>query len=388
MKLKKLITTAVAACSLAAVVPFAGATQTHEAKATTINSMAKQDSYSGVTYLYKMLQTEGIKYNKFYGNGNTIHYRNGKPEGIVIHETATPNATAHNEAIYFNREWMNMYAYVHAFVDHSSVIQMMTPNYGVWGAGPVANNRFIQVELCEENNRTNFAKGVNNDAIYAAKMLHRYNLKPTNATHTGKGTVWSHHAVSRFLGGTDHTDPDGYFAKWGYSMDQFVPLIQYYYDLQAGSTDKTPKDPSTPATSNTNPNADTDNSTSSSSQAPVGSKKTLMHEAYVYDENGKRTNAAMKPAGTKVTVAGEKTITGIKYLQIGKNQYVVAGNINGSNRKLTHNAYIYDTVGIRVGSSKLYRGNYRRTYGARVTINGKKYYHISPSQFVKVANFR
>ena len=375
MKIKKLITTI--AIGVGLVAPVVNINQPRAVEAASINSIAKQNSYVGETYLYKMLQTANIRYNKFYANGNIIRYRKGKPEGIVIHETATPNASAYNEAIYFNREWMNMYSYVHAFVDSKQVIQMMTPNYGVWGAGAVANNRFIQIELCEENTRANFAKSVSNDAIYAAKLLHRYGITPVNASNTGQGTIWSHHAVSRFLGGTNHTDPDGYFAKWGYSMDDFFALLKYYYNLQAGDT---------AAEAPTDTSASDSTADDNVSQAPTG-KKTLMHDAYVYDEQGNRTNAELKTAGTDVTVAQEKVINGRKYLQIGENQYVVASNILGTERVLSHNAYIYDTTGLRADNSKLLRGAKVRTYGGRVNINGSMYYPISATRFVKAANF-
>lgn len=375
MKIKKLLTTI--AIGVGLVAPVVNINQSRDVEAASINSIAKQNSYVGETYLYKMLQTANIRYNKFYANGNIIRYRKGKPEGIVIHETATPNASAYNEAIYFNREWMNMYSYVHAFVDKKQVIQMMTPNYGVWGAGAVANNRFIQIELCEENTRANFAKSVSNDAIYAAKLLHRYGITPVNASNTGQGTIWSHHAVSRFLGGTNHTDPDGYFAKWGYSMNDFFALLKYYYNLQAGDT---------AAEAPTDTSASNSTAGDNVSQAPTG-KKTLMHDAYVYDEQGNRTNAELKTAGTDVTVAQEKVINGRKYLQIGENQYVVASNILGTERVLSHNAYIYDTTGLRADNSKLLRGAKVRTYGGRVNINGSMYYPISATRFVKVANF-
>jgi len=167
-------------------------------------------------------------------------YRYGKPEGIVIHETATPGATAANEATYFRREWMNMDAYVHAFVDKTGVIQIHPTNRGVWGAGAVANQRFIQIELAEESNTSDFARSVNNDAIYVASLLKQYGLTPSLADGTGSGTIWSHNAVSQYLGGTNHTDPTGYFSKWGYSMSQFFDLVKYYYygSAQATTTEK------------------------------------------------------------------------------------------------------------------------------------------------------
>ena len=386
MKIKKLITTI--AIGVGLVAPIFNVNHTQVVEAASINSIAKQNSYVGETFLYQMLQTQNIKYNKFYAKGNKIKYRQGTPEGIVIHETATPGASAYNEAIYFNREWMNMYSYVHAFVDSKQVIQMMTPNYGVWGAGAIANNRFIQIELCRENTRNKFAKSVNNDAIYAAKLLHRYNITPVNASNTGKGTIWSHHAVSRFLGGTNHTDPDGYFQKWGYSMNDFFSLLKYYYDMQAAETSNTTVPDNNvgtndPVVSDSNTDSDPD----PVSQAPTGNK-TLMHDAYTYDAQGNRTTAALKTAGTVVTVAQEKVINGKKYLQIGENEYVVASNIVGTKRILTHNAYIYDTTGIRCDNVKLLRGTSVRTYGGRINIGGKMYYPIDTNRFVKAANFK
>lgn len=366
--------------------------------ASSINDMAKQNSYGGITYLEQMLQEAGIKYNNFSAQ-NPLKYRNGKPEGVVIHETATPGASAYNEAIYFNREWMNIYSYVHAFVDKTGVIQMMEPDYGVWGAGPIANNRFFQVELCEENNLSDFAKSINNDAIYVAQIMLRYNLVPDNAVHDGKGTVWSHRAVSQFLGGTDHGDPDGYFAKWGYSMDDFYDLIKYYYDNGAITSGNTgtgntkpvekpvvPTKPAIPAKPKPKPTVTKPTGTAALPK-PIGTR-LLMHNALVYDENGTATKLPSKKAGTNLTVYGTKTIKGKKYFQVGSNQYVVATNVEGTLQLLKSNAYFYDKDGNRIGKSKLKRGNYVRTYGSRVRIHGKKYYTIDNGQFIKVGNFK
>jgi N-acetylmuramoyl-L-alanine amidase len=374
MKIKKLITTI--AIGVGLVIPIFKINQNQVVEAATVNSIAKQNSYSNVTFLYKMLQTQNIRYNKFYANGNKIKYRKGKPEGIVIHETATPGASAYNEAIYFNREWKNMYSYVHAFVDHGQVIQMMTPNYGVWGAGAIANNRYIQIELCQENTRAKFAKSVNNDAIYAAKLLHRYNIKPSNACNTGKGTVWSHHAVSRFLGGTNHTDPDDYFARWGYSMNQFYALLKYYYNLQGAEPSPSP-----------NPKNDSTNNPSINESETAGTK-TLMHDSYIYDANGELTSAPLKLAGTQVTLSGSKTINGKSYLKIDDNQYVDASNIIGTERTLKQDAYIYDTAGVLMNEPELKCNQAVKVYGSPINIAGEFYYPINANQFVKVTNFK
>lgn len=380
--MRKIIAALAFAAGITVPTVTAVATEPVAVHASSINDMAKQNSYGGITYLNQMLQQKGIPFNDFQAQ-NKINYRNGKPEGVVIHETATPGASAYNEAIYFNREWMNIYSYVHAFVDKTGVIQMTSTDYGVWGAGPQANNRFFQVELCEENNLSDFARSVNNDAIYVAQVMRKYNLVPDNAVHDGKGTVWSHRAVSQFLGGTDHGDPDGYFAKWGYSMDDFFDLIKYYYDNgSAGSVTPAPT-PVAPQPTKPKPTAPT----APALPKPVGTK-LLMHNALIYDQSGAKTKQATKKAGIKLTIYGTKFINGKKYLQVGTNQYVVATNVEGSLRLLKHNAYIYDEDGIRIGTDKLLRGNYVRTYGGRVKIHGRKYYIIDNGQFAKVGNFK
>ena len=70
MKLKKLTIAFIAAISLIGTFSF----NNEETKAASINTEAKKYKYSGVTYLYKILKLEGIKYNKFPG----VEYQNGK----------------------------------------------------------------------------------------------------------------------------------------------------------------------------------------------------------------------------------------------------------------------------------------------------------------------
>lgn len=114
-----------------------------------------------------------------------------------------------------------------------------------------------------------------------------------------------------------------------------------------------------------------------------------MHDAYLYDARGKKIKGkSMKKAGTVVKIQATKTINKKKYYQIGKNQYINASNIDGTMRLLKHNSYIYDTVGIRTGTSKLLKGNNVKTYGSSIIIEGTEYYAIGATQFVKADNFR
>ena len=362
---------------------------TTHATGKELNNLAKKNSYVGVTYLYQWLQAQGIQYNPFYSEDNKIEYRNGKPEGVVIHETATPGASAFDEAIYFNREWMNMYAYVHAFIDANTVMQMMTPNYGAWGAGPMANDRFIHIELCEVDNIDDFVKSINNDAIYVAGLLKRYGLTPINATHDGEGTVWSHSAVSQFLGKTDHGDPDGYFASWGYSMDDFFDLISYYYNKKTPSKKPSTSKPSQDKDTSKKPDQNQDKGQVTPLPEVQPGKQTLMHDAYLYDSKGKRLkDQPLQKAGITVNVKTSKLINGRKFYQLSNKKYIVASNLDGLLRLVKQNAYIYNPVGVKVGKTKLLQGGSVKTYGSKVTIGGIKYYAIGPTQFVKANNLQ
>lgn len=71
-------------------------------------------------------------------------------------------------------------------------------------------------------------------ADYAATNLQYYGLSPDSAEYDGRGTVWTHDAVSRFLGGTDHTDPHGYLKQHGYSFDALYDLINEKYQVKMG----------------------------------------------------------------------------------------------------------------------------------------------------------
>ncbi len=165
------------------------------------------------------------------------NYRHGygKPEGVVIHETGNPNSTIYNEIAYMKKDYQN--AFVHSFVDASRIINIANTNYLCWGVGYPGNARFLQFEQVEVHSKSAFAHEVANTAYYAAYLLKKYHLKPNDAAYDGKGTVWSHAAVAKFLGGSDHTDPVGYYASCGskyfgqaYTMSQLYQLIKADYN--------------------------------------------------------------------------------------------------------------------------------------------------------------
>ena len=75
---------------------------------------------------------------------------------------------------------------------------------------------------------------MNNYADYAATQLQYYGLKPDSAENDGNGTVWTHYAVSHWLGGTDHTDPHAYLQSHGYSYAELYDLINENILLKQG----------------------------------------------------------------------------------------------------------------------------------------------------------
>ncbi|MGY0255358.1 peptidoglycan recognition protein family protein, partial [Limosilactobacillus fermentum] len=78
---------------------------------------------------------------------------------------------------------------------------------------------------------------ISNAAYFTAYMMKKYGLIPSLAQSNGTGTLWSHHNVSQYLGGTDHTDPDGYWYNRAstyfgttYTMSNFCQLVSLYYN--------------------------------------------------------------------------------------------------------------------------------------------------------------
>ncbi len=121
-------------------------------------------------------------------------------------------------------------------------------------------------------------------------------------------------------------------------------------------------------------------------------KKTVMHNSYIYDKDHKRVGTSTLRAYSTVEVIGAATklADGSLVYQIGDNQFVMADNIDGTSRTLTHNAYVYKTSKKRADGRVLKAGTKVTTYGSPYTFkNGKAYYRIGgpKKQYVKVANF-
>ncbi|KJY58979.1 putative S-layer protein [Lactobacillus kimbladii] len=122
-------------------------------------------------------------------------------------------------------------------------------------------------------------------------------------------------------------------------------------------------------------------------QPVITTTKKLMHNAYLYDESGKRANKLIINLGSELETVGKKTISGKTYYALADGLFVDSGNIDAKRLKLKHNAYIYNKYGHRLGKKILRKHKAVQTYGNPVKIGHKKYFIIAKGRYIKKANF-
>ena len=133
------------------------------------------------------------------------------PVGLILHETATPGATAENEFNFFNTAERG--ASAHGFVDWNGYIQTIPYDEVAWHAGPTANHKYIGIEMCHAVSKADFEKVWSNTIEVFAELMRKYGFSVSDIT--------THDEVSRRWKETDHTDPIGYFKKFGKTFDDF-----------------------------------------------------------------------------------------------------------------------------------------------------------------------
>ena len=144
------------------------------------------------------------------------------------------------------------------------------------------------------------------------------------------------------------------------------------------SSDYTPSELSTPSTG---------------TPAENTTEKILMHASYLYDNKGiKIGKPTVKSYVTVVVAENPVTINGIKYYKVaGKDEYIKAGNIDGTLRVITHNSYIYNNKGKATRNKGIKRlvkkTRIVRTYGAPINIKGHMMYRIGKNRYIKARNF-
>lgn len=248
-------------------------------------------------------------------------YGVGRPEGIVVHDTANDNSTIDGEINFMKNNYES--AFVHAFVDGNRIIETAPTDYLSWGAGPAGNERFINVEIVHTHDYASFARSMNNYADYAATQLVYYGLKPDSAENDGQGTVWTHYAISRWLGGTDHADPHQYFRDHNYSYAELYDLINEKYLIKTGQVAPW----GTTSSSSTKPSGGSSSSSSSdkltvSANSGVAQIKPSNSGLYttVYDSKEHSTDQA------------QKTLSVTKSATLGNNKFYLVEDYNSGKK--------------------------------------------------------
>jgi N-acetylmuramoyl-L-alanine amidase len=157
--------------------------------------------------------------------------RSGKklaPQGIVLHETATPGATAESESKYFDRTIRK--SSVHYFIGWDAIIQKIPIFEVAWHAGPTANYKYIGIELCHAKTKEQFQEVWNRGVWLFAWLFVNY-LKIDKVT---KQNLPSHHDCTIWWHETTHVDPDGYFKEFGKTVDDFRKDVQKEIDKMKG----------------------------------------------------------------------------------------------------------------------------------------------------------
>ena len=137
---------------------------------------------------------------------------------LVIHETANPGASAYNHTLY----WSNNPDYAVHYVmelDGSVVYNTVPDDRLAWHVGN-GNYQTVGIELAHAISQEQFDSQWAEAVKWAGDYL--------NSRGWGIDRLLSHNECRWIWGGTDHTDPDGYFAEFGRSWDEFQDAVSDY----------------------------------------------------------------------------------------------------------------------------------------------------------------
>lgn len=167
-----------------------------------------------------------------------------------------------------------------------------------------------------------------------------------------------------------------------------------YYNLGGGAYIKAANVDGKVATSSSTKKTSSKNTSSnkpSTDESEDSTSTKLIHNAYVYDVNGKRIKKyegkSKLTKGTEIDTYGTVNIKGKKYYQLDEEgtAFVKAGNVDRPTTiTLKKNAYIYNGEG-KTKKKLVKKGKTVKTTEARY-IGTKLYYKIGDDQFVKAAN--
>lgn len=137
---------------------------------------------------------------------------------LVIHETANPGASAYNHTLLWGRD--DTYAVHHVMeLDGSTVYNTVPENRLCWHVGN-GNYATIGIELAHATNAADFAKQWNEAVKWAGDELRAHGWDTSR--------LLSHYEAAQRWGGSDHTDPNGYFRQYGKTWAEFKQAVAAY----------------------------------------------------------------------------------------------------------------------------------------------------------------
>lgn len=135
------------------------------------------------------------------------------PDYLVVHETANPGASAANHVAYWRNNQPNVeMAHYVMELDGSVVYHTQADDAKAWHVGG-GNSRAVGIELAHATSREDFLAQWSEAAQWCADYL--------NARGWGVERMLAHQECGGIWGGTDHTDPLGYFHKYGKTWAEF-----------------------------------------------------------------------------------------------------------------------------------------------------------------------
>lgn len=149
------------------------------------------------------------------------------PQYLVIHETANPGASAYNHMLLYSRGYDYAVQYVME-LDGSVVYHTMDDDRYAWAVGN-GNPYCVNIELAHATTMDDFYAQWDEAVKWTGDYL--------NARGWGIDRLLCHNDARLRWGGTDHTDPIGYFNSYGKSWDQFkAEVASYMATGQTGGT--------------------------------------------------------------------------------------------------------------------------------------------------------
>ena len=137
---------------------------------------------------------------------------------LVIHETANPGASAYNHTLLWARD--DTYAVHHVMeLDGSTVYNTVPENRLCWHVGN-GNGYTVGIELAHATDAADFAKQWGEAVKWAGDEL--------RARGWDTSRLLSHYEAARRWGGSDHTDPNGYFRAYGKTWLEFKRAVSAY----------------------------------------------------------------------------------------------------------------------------------------------------------------